>query len=104
MGCRSKPEVDREDSEEPLTQRSGNFSVVELAYAEEVFLGEVEANLLPSLAHGCRSNHPLVNRTRWEGVKEHGPVYRPPSSPSSILPLETRRVAPTRGVCVCDPS
>ena len=41
-----------EDHEEPLAQRSGYFSVVELAYAEEVFLGEVEANFLPSLAHG----------------------------------------------------
>src|SRR5258706_3153920 len=54
-----------EDHEEPLAQRSGNFSVVELAYAEEVFLGKVETNFLPSLAHGCRSNYPLVNRTNW---------------------------------------
>ena len=69
MLVRYKLEVDREDHEEPLAQRSGNFSVVELAYPEEVFLGEVEANFLPSLAHGCRSNYPLVNRTSW-GVCE----------------------------------
>ena len=53
-----------EDHEKPLAQRSGNFSVVELAYAEEVVLGEVEANFLPSLTHGCRSNYRLVNRTK----------------------------------------
>lgn len=43
-----------EDHEEPFAQRSGNFSVVELAYAEEVFLCEVEANFLPGLAHCWR--------------------------------------------------
>ena len=62
---RYKLEEDKrgENHEKPLAQRSGNFSVVELAHAEEVFLGEVEANFLPSLAHGCRSNYQLVNRT-----------------------------------------
>ena len=68
-----------EEHEEPLAQRSGNFFVVELAYAEEVSLGEVEANFLQSLAHGCRSNYPLVNRTKWESMKEHGLVYKLPS-------------------------
>ena len=47
----------REEHEEPLAQKSGHFSVVELTYAEEVFLSEVEANFLPSLVHGCRSNY-----------------------------------------------
>lgn len=90
-----------ENHEEPLAQRGSDFSVVELAYAEKVFLCEVEADFLPGLAH----RYQAVRRSLAQGGSVRGckPVYK---LPHHLLPSshqEMRRAAPTTGACVCDP-
>lgn len=99
-----------ENHKEALSERGRYLPVIQLPDTHKVAFGEVQSYFLPCLPHGCgviRFKH------AWR-ARCNIPVYRPPSSPSSVLPpgnatcascvLLTRVLRRPESVCVAGSS